>query len=192
MGFFSMLFSNKKENKENKEYSSKPEITEEQFVDYSEPNGKTEEPQQNYQVSYGTGFPIDIVYGFINKDFEQKGFDDAMTSSESSYKESGMNLIVNELRQLFEQVKLKYKGDIRDMNVLQHNLEMQGLPTQAAQVKMRLDTFAEHMSKIEGMEEALDNKEERVMRMVSTYERGFLKGLAAKTDVILKNNGTVQ
>ncbi len=191
MGLFSMFFSKNNERNKSIEESNKPEITEDKFVDYSEPTSNNEELNNPYKVSYGTGFPIDVVYGFINKDFEQKGFDDAMTSSESSYKESGMNLIINELKQLFEQVKLKYKGDIRDLSVLQKNLEMQGLPTQAAQVKMRLDTFAEHMIKIEEMEKSLDNKEDRVMRMVSTYERGFLKGLAAKSDIILKNNGTV-
>lgn len=191
MGLFSMFFSKNNERNKSIEESNKPEITEDKFVDYSEPTSNNEELNNPYKVSYGTGFPIDVVYGFINKDFEQKGFDDAMTSSESSYKESGMNLIINELKQLFEQVKLKYKGDIRDLSVLQKNLEMQGLPTQAAQVKMRLDTFAEHMIKIEEMEKSLDKKEERVMRMVSTYERGFLKGLAAKSDIILKNNGTV-
>lgn len=188
MGIFSFLFANKKN--ENFENGNKPEITEDKFVDYSDPIEP--ENKSQYSVSYGTGFPIDIIYGFINKDFEQKGYDDAMVSSESNYKESGKKLIVNELKQLFEQVKLKYKGDLRELNVLRINLETQGLPTQASQIKMRIETFEEHLGKIEDMEKALNNQEERVMRMVSTYERGFMKGLAAKSDIILKNNGTVQ
>lgn len=189
MSFFSLFFPNRKGKNESNENENKPEIPEDKFVDYSEPNAT--EVSNHYQVSYATGFPIDIVYGFINKDFEQKGYDDAMVSSESSYKESGKKLIMNELKQIFEQVKLKYKGDIRDLGVLRQNLEAQGLPTQAAQVRMRLETFEEHLSKIESMEKDLDNQEERVTRMVSTYERGFLKGLAAKSDIILKKNGTI-
>lgn len=187
MGIFNFFKNKSFENK-----AVRPEIPEDIFVDNTEPTFLNNNDERNgnvYEVIFGTGFPIDTIYGFINKDFEQKGFDDAMINTESSYKESGKKLIINELKQLFEQVKLKYKGDLRELSIHIKNLETQGLPLQAAQLKVRQDTFLEHLEKIQEMENSLNNYEEQVTRMVVTYERGFLKGLAAKSDLILNNYG---
>lgn len=168
----------------------KPEVDESVFVDYSDPNSSQDENKKTvYTISYGTGFPIDMIYSYIVRDFEQKGFDDAMVNPENSYKESGKKLIINELKQLFEQVRLKYRGDLRVIRVHIKNLEEQGLAMQVDQLKAREETYEEHMKKIEDMENKLKQEDESVMSMVFTYERGFLKGLAAKSDIILKGNG---
>lgn len=165
----------------------RPEIREEDFIDNSDPN---ENNQENvYHVAYGTGFPIDAIYGFIKRDFEQKGFEDAMVNPENSYKESGMLLVKNELKQLFEQVRLKYRGDLRQLQVQIDNMQKQGLPFQAANLIARKETFEEHMQKIDDMEKKLENKDASMMTPIYTYERGFLKGLSAKSDIILNGHG---
>ena len=69
-------------NADNVLQSARPEIREEDFIDNSEPEGNKSEDV--YQVAYGTGFAIDLIYGFLKRDFEQKGFDDAMVNPESS------------------------------------------------------------------------------------------------------------
>lgn len=167
-----------------------PEIKEEDFVDNSEPESANQSlSNEIYRVSYGTGFPIDVIYGFINRDFEQKGYDDAMVNTSISYKESGKQLIINELKSLFQQVTLRYQRDKMGIEVMIENLEGQGLPLQVKALRMRLQLLDDHIKKIVDMQTALDKKEESVMRMVITYERGFLKGLAAKSDFILQNNG---
>ena len=165
----------------------RPEIREEDFIDNSEPEGNKSEDV--YQVAYGTGFAIDLIYGFLRRDFEQKGFDDAMVNPESSYKESGMLLVKNELKQLFEQVRLRYRGDLRQLQVQIDNMQKQGLPYQAANLLARKDIFNEHMAKVNDMEEKLENADPSMMTPIYTYERGFLKGLAAKSDLILNGNG---
>ena len=189
MGLLKWLFGSKPavqdfpvENEKNK-----PEIREEDFIDNTDPN---EEQSDNvYQVAYGTGFAIDAIYGFVKRDFEQKGFEDAMVNPENSYKESGMLLVKNELKQLFEQVRLKYRGDLRLLQVQIDNLEKQGLPYQAANLYARKETYEEHMKKIDDMEQKLENEEASMMTPIYTYERGFLKGLSAKSDIILNGHG---
>lgn len=192
MGFFSWKTKSPATESQVKENDStpKPEVDESVFVDYSDPNSSQDENKKTvYTISYGTGFPIDMIYSYIVRDFEQKGFDDAMVNPENSYKESGKKLIINELKQLFEQVRLKYRGDLRVIRVHIKNLEEQGLSMQVDQLKAREETYEEHMKKIEDMENKLKQEDESVMSMVFTYERGFLKGLAAKSDIILKGNG---
>lgn len=174
---------------QNRQITDLPEIKEEEFVDNSDPKGTDNLLDgTTYQVSYGTGFPIDVIYGFINRDFEQKGFDDAMVNSDISYKNSGKLLIVNELKALFQQVTLRYQRDRMVIDVMIENLEGQGLPLQVKSLRMRQQLLDTHVREIEQMKVDLDHGEERVMRMVITYERGFLKGLAAKSDAILNIN----
>jgi Skp family chaperone for outer membrane proteins len=132
---------------------------------------------------------LDAIYAFIKRDFEQKGFDDAMVNPENSYKESGKTLIKNELMQLFEQVRLKYRNDLRLLQVQIDNMEKQGLPVQAANLYARKETYEEHMRKIDEMEKKIESQEECMMSPIFTYERGFLKGLAAKSELILNING---
>ena len=186
MGFFN-LFSKKPQLTEKVEIQedNRPEIKEEDFVDNSDPDIGN----NVYQISYGTGFAIDAIYSFIKRDFEQKGFDDAMVNPENSYKESGKTLIKNELMQLFEQVRLKYRNDLRLLQVQIDNMEKQGLPVQAANLYARKETYEEHMKKIEEMEKKIESEEECMMSPIFTYERGFLKGLAAKSQLILNING---
>lgn len=90
-----------------------PEIKREDFVDDSEPilesNAMT--------IKYGTGMPIDAIYAYIQDDYEQEGYSDAMCNADMAYKESKKEIIKNGLKMLFEQVRLRYESDIRDINV---------------------------------------------------------------------------
>lgn len=184
MGFFDFLKPRPVEVTEQTPVEElKPEINEEDFIDNSDPNGG-----ETYTITYGTGFPIDAIYVFLKKDNEQRGFDDAMVNPENTYKEAGATLIENELKQLFEQVRLRYRNDLRILQVQIENMEKQGLPHQAANLYARKETFEEHMTKIGEMENKVKTKESSVMSPIYSYERGFLKGLAAKSEIILNGN----
>ena len=184
MGLLSFLFGSKKDVPVQDEVSSKilPEIKEEDFVDNSDPN------EDLYTVHYGTKMPIDAIYAYINRDYEQSGYDDAMVNADSTYKDSKKNIIKNELRRLFEQVTLRYRNDLRDIEVQIEIVEQQGLINTASSLKARKDTYIEHMSVMKDMVESLEKEEPQMMSMVKSYERGFLKGLAAKSDLLLRNN----
>lgn len=167
----------------NKEVTSNlPEIKREDFVDDSEP-----ESDSNFvTIKYGTGMPIDAIYAYIKDDYEQMGYDDAMCNADIQYKESKKEIIINKLKVLFEQVRLRYKGDIRDIDVLIDTVEAQGVTTTARTLKARKETFNEHLRKIDEMEEALDKGEKKMLNMVASYERGFLKGVSAKSESFIK------
>lgn len=111
-----------------------------------------------------------------------------MVNADSTYKDSKKNIIKNELRRLFEQVTLRYRNDLRDIEVQIEIVEQQGLINTASSLKARKDTYIEHMSVMKDMVESLEKEEPQMMSMVKSYERGFLKGLAAKSDLLLRNN----
>ena len=132
--------------------------------------------------------PVYTQSPYINRDYEQSGYDDAMVNADSTYKDSKKNIIKNELRRLFEQVTLRYRNDLRDIEVQIEIVEQQGLINTASSLKARKDTYIEHMSVMKDMVESLEKEEPQMMSMVKSYERGFLKGLAAKSDLLLRNN----
>ena len=44
----------------------------------SDENSASDKPMT---ISYATGWPIDIIYGYLHKNYEEKGFNDAMVKS---------------------------------------------------------------------------------------------------------------
>lgn len=180
MGLFSSLFGRKDQEQETS-VKELPEIREDLFVDNSDPS------EEHVVLHYGTRMPIDAIYAFINKDYEQQGYDDAMCNTDSSYKDSKVSIIKNELKRLFEQIWLRYQSDLRDIDVQIRIIEEQGLISTAEALKARKATFVEHMEVLEKMEVSLDNNEPKMLSMIDSYERGFLRGLAAKSDALLKD-----
>lgn len=155
-----------------------PEIRREDFVDDSEPNLES----NTITIKYGTGMPIDAIYAYIQDDYEQEGYSDAMRNADMAYKESKKEIIKNGLKMLFEQVRLRYESDIRDINVQIDIVDIQGLTTSSMSLKARRDTYNEHLKKINDMELSLDREDKKMMNMIASYERGFLKGVAAKSE----------
>ena len=155
-----------------------PEIKREDFVDDLEPNLES----NTITIKYGTGMPIEAIYAYMQDDYEQEGYDDAMCNADMAYKESKKEIIKNGLKMLFEQVRLRYESDIRDINVQIDIVEMQGLTTSSMSLKARRDTYNEHLKKINDMELSLDREDKKMMNMIASYERGFLKGVSARSE----------
>ena len=195
MGMFDTLFNSKAASPET---ALSQEAVESQVQDFTEENPtNSRSPQidqkdaetKSYWINYGTGFPIDVIYGYINRDFEQKGFDDAMVNMDPSYKESGKKLIVNKLKVLFQQVSLRYQGDLQELAVTIETMQSQGLPLQMKRLETRQKQLENHVKRIEEMKMSLERGDEEMMRMVMSYERGFKKGMIAKSNSMLNNNG---
>lgn len=137
-------------------------------------------------VDCGTNYPIDVIYSFINKDFEEKGYNDAMCNLDASYLQTGKDQIRNELISMFNQIKLKYKGQIAQLNTQIALNKSLLLLDMADKMQCIVDTFAMHMEEIDTMELRLNNNDPDMLNMVFSYERGFKRGAAAKSADLIK------
>ena len=70
--------------------------TEEVETDQATPAAPTE--KKTLTVSYATGWPIDVVYGYLHKNNEEKGFNDAMVKSDLTFRDMNMSIIRNKIR----------------------------------------------------------------------------------------------
>ncbi|MEG1402388.1 hypothetical protein [Bacteroides sp.] len=161
-----------------------PEIKKEDFVDDTEPS------KELINSSFGTEMPIDAIYAYLERDYEQQGYEDSMCNADNSYKDSKKEIIKNGLKRLFSQVRLRYKDDLRRIDVQINIVEQQGMINTSSSLKAKKETFLEHMKTIDEMEASLINDEPQMLGMIDSYNRGFLKGLAAISQSYLKNQQT--
>ena len=60
-------------------------------------------------ITYGTGMPIDVIFNFVRKDYENEGYNDALISTDPTYKSTKEGMIRNDLKTLFTQVRLNIR-----------------------------------------------------------------------------------
>ena len=89
-------------------------------------------------IQYGTCMPIDVIYDFINHDYEQDGYEDALINSDAEYCLAKEKIILNKLNQLFSRVLLRYRGDIRNIDVQIANAKSLFALTSASMLVKRL------------------------------------------------------
>lgn len=148
-----------------------------------------ESKQENViAITYGTGMPIDVIYAFIGHDYEQDGYQDALINSSVEYCTAKENIILNELNQLFRRILLRYRGEIREIDVQIENAKSLFALTSASQLEARKETCEEHISEINDMVGKVDSKSPEMMTMIESYRRGFTKGCAAQTANFLNTN----
>ena len=147
-----------------------------------------ESNKENYiTIMWGTGMPIDVIYNFIQKDFEEQGYKDALVNSDLKYRESRENIIKNELKLLFNRILLRYQSDIRDIDVKIKMAEEAYAISSASMLSARKVTFEEHIKEIHRMERLLEENDPEMTTMIESYRRGFLKGIVIQTVEFIEN-----
>jgi len=189
MGFFSTLFGNsdKKSTSSVNQIEAEPlkEIKENDFIDNSDPNA--DDSINTKTITYGSSMPIDLIYQFLKEDYETKGYEDALCNPDNSYKEMNKTIIRNNLEVRFKQVKLKYMDDVREIDFHIQSRAQAGLVDVVELLKARKQTLTEHQQQLEEMERDLRNGSGYMIGMLLSYERGFLRGLAALSLETLKS-----
>ena len=66
---------------------------------YDEPSTRESQSKNDaLKVSIATGWPIDLIYGYLHKNYESKGYEDAMLNSNLAFRDLNKNIIRNKIR----------------------------------------------------------------------------------------------
>ena len=130
-------------------------------------------------ITYGTGKPIDLIYNFLKDDYESKGYDDALTNPDTSYKEMNKSMIKSSLEIKFRQVHRKYEDDLRTIDFHINSRKEAGLVELVKELETKKEILLQHVKELNTMEQDFINEAPYMMGMLFSYERGFLRGLAA-------------
>ena len=178
-----------KKSEENEELI--PEVVE---ATQDQSNNEPDSPQQDDEekknlitITWGTGMPIDVIYNFIHKNFEEEGFQDALVNCDITYRDAKEKIIRNDLEMLFKRIILKYKSDIRVVNVKIDNAHKALAIAAAADMEALRATYEEHLTEIQEMQSLLETNDPKMTTMVESYRRGFLKGIAANAVNFINN-----
>lgn len=162
------------------------EINEEQDVNNENENptadSKDEESKKRLiTITWGTGMPIDVIFNYIHKNYEEEGYQDAIINSDIAYRDTKEKIIRNDLEMLFKRIALRYKNDIRVIEFKIDNARKAFALAAAAQLDSLRETYEEHLVEIEKMQEMFEADDPKMTNMIESYRRGFLKGITAAT-----------
>ena len=186
MALFGLFGTKPKENVE-----MIPELTENVQGEGNEETASPEEEKKDEKhlitITWGTGMPIDVIFNFIHKNFEEDGFQDALVNCDITYRDAKEKIIRNDLEMLFKRIILKYKSDIRVVNVKIENAHKALALAAATDLEALRATYEEHLTEIQEMQLLLDANDPKMTTMIESYRRGFLRGIAANTVNFINN-----
>ncbi len=148
---------------------------------------KDEEKKNLITITWGTGMPIDVIFNFIHKNFEEEGFQDALVNSDITYRDTKVKIIRYDLEMLFTRITLRYKTDIRMVESKMNNAREAFALGAVAKLDSLKHTYEEHLVEIEDMKELLDADDPKMTTMIESYRRGFMKGVTAATLNFIEN-----
>lgn len=179
MALFS-LFGAKPKN----DFESAPDLVvepqeEKQDEELTSNEEENEEKKRIITITWGTGMPIDIIFNFIHKNFEEEGFQDALVNCDITYRDTKEKIIRNDLEMLFKRIILRYKSDMREVDVNINNARNACAIGAASKLQARRETIEEHLAEINEMQTLLANNDPKMLTMIESYRRGFQKGMSA-------------
>lgn len=131
-------------------------------------------------VSYATGWPIDVIYGYLHKNYEEKGFKDAMTKCELAFRDMNMNIIKNKILMVFREINLNYDVMKREVKTRMNTCSAAGLISCISDLENQMSIIEAHKQELEELErEFKANVNESVP--LQSYNCGFLRGIASIT-----------
>ena len=148
---------------------------------------KDDDKKNLITITWGTGMPIDVIFNFIHKNFEEEGFQDALVNSDITYRDTKVKIIRYDLEMLFTRITLRYKTDIRMVESKMNNAREAFALGAVAKLDSLKHTYEEHLAEIEDMKELLDADDPKMTTMIESYRRGFMKGVTAATLNFIEN-----
>ena len=160
---------------------------EESNEDVLVPKDEKKDEKKLITITWGTGMPIDVIFNFIHRNFEEEGFQDALVNCDITYRDAKEKIIRNDLEMLFKRIVLKYKSDIRMVNVRIDNAQKALALAAASDMAALRETYEEHLTEIQEMQQQLEANDPKMTTMIESYRRGFLKGIAANAVNFINN-----
>lgn len=188
MGFFNIFGKKSDEGKVMNISLPKAEPAEVKDVAVTQENKSEEE--KPLTVSYATGWPIDVIYGYLHKNYESKGFDDAMLKGDLAFRNMNMNLIKNKILMVFREINLNYDVMKQDLQTRIDNCNAAGLLTTVSELEKTMSTINAHKEELKQLEADFRNNANEASIPLQSYDCGFLRGIASIQ--MSGTNGTIK
>jgi hypothetical protein len=152
-------------------------------INESKANIETPNAPMPNHINHG----IDLIYTFLQADYESKGYADALVNPDDSYKADNIRLIKFDLQILIEKTDSYYDNLISDINMHIASRTRAGLVDLVQELETRKHLVESYKLKIKGISDTLDTETGMCQRIILSYQRGFMRGLSALTQTNIFN-----
>lgn len=132
---------------------------------------------------------LDAVYAFLQYDYESKGYNDALTNPDESYKADNIKLFHHDLMILLDRTAVYYDGLLKQLDFHMSSRSRAGLIDLVEELKIRKEQTLDHIARLKALKEEAVAGSGITQRIALSYQRGFMRGLSAISQSKLFNNG---
>jgi hypothetical protein len=122
---------------------------------------------------------IELLFDFLDKNHEAKGYDDALINPDVSHLEQNVLALKNQLERTIRRVKTFYEDFIKEIDFHINSRARSGMVDIVDELKMKRDIAESHIQKVLDIESESSNNIGDSQGMIISYTRGFMNGLSA-------------
>lgn len=178
MGFFSFMNTKTVSKEVILPVADKVAPAEENIVNVPSISEEKSQANKPLTVSYATGWPIDVIYGYLHKNYEEKGFDDAIVKSDLAFRDMNMNIIKNKILMVFREINLNYDAMKHDLEKRIETCRAAGLLSTVSDIEKTMIIIDTHKEELRQLESDFRNNANEASIPLQSYECGFLRGIA--------------
>lgn len=160
-------------------------IPEDIFIEKERPIANDSEKKLAAPVDGG----INALFHFLERNYEAKGYDDALINPDKTHLEQNVNALKNDLERTIRRIKTFYEDFIREINFHIASRSRSGMIDTVEELMVKKETAEQHIKQVMEIEENARNGHGVGVGITISYTKGFRNGLAAISHHnILKKN----
>jgi hypothetical protein len=158
-----------------------PVLTKDRAAILPRPVIREEAPQPVTETSNKEITGIELIYNFLQDDYETRGYNDALINPDDRNRADGIKLIKLDFKILIERVINFYDCKLRDIDFHINSRSRLGLVDLVEQLKAEKSKVLAEMDRVKNIETKLESGTGLTERIILSYQKGFMKGLADST-----------
>lgn len=122
---------------------------------------------------------IDAIYAFLQRDYEQKGYNDALRNEDQGYKQSNIQSIKRELLIMIDREALFLEKSRKDLECEIDLRKNAGFYELARRLETTKEKVLADIAKLNDIKQHVESNSGLFENVLLSYERGFNRGLVA-------------
>lgn len=159
------------------------DIPEDLFIKKEQP----EKAESEEKPASPTAGGIHILYEFLDKNHESKGYNDALVNPDITHLDQNVTALKNDLERSIRKVKTFYEDFIRQINFHIASRSRSGMVDTVEELTVKKETAESHIRQVIEIEDQAKQNQGVGYGIVISYTRGFRNGLAAISGHIILN-----